>query len=173
MWVFFISAFSVRILVYRKGGFSAVFRFCSLAVQGANNKFKKVTNVKKFIFILSIFALCAFAAADGAVLKSGKKVTAASNFSSGDFYESETAAVLSSGGGYIAEFDKNFDIDDFAKTLNAKKVAEFKNGSYVEFYYYTAEIPKFVIVGGKKVNLHFVKEDFRTVAGAPFIYSGY
>lgn len=128
--------------------------------------------MKKFIFILSIFALCAFAAADGAVLKSGKKVTAASNFSSGDFYENETAA-LTSGGGYIAEFDKNFDIDNFAKTLNAKKVAEFKNGSYAEFYYYTAEIPKFVIVGGKKVNLHFVKEDFRTVAGAPFIYSGY
>ena len=132
----------------------------------------KGADMKKFIFILSIFALCLFAAADGAVLKSGKKLTAASNYSSGDFYKNG-AAVFNDGGGYIAEFDSNFDVESFANSLGAKKVAEFKNGSYTEFYYYSNEIPKYVVVGGERVNLHFVKEGYRTVAGAPFIYSGY
>ena len=130
--------------------------------------------MKKFIFILSVFALVLFAAADGAVLNGGDKVTVANNYSSGGFYSSsDIAPCFLSGGGYIAEFDKNFDIGGFAETLNAKKVAEVKNGNYTEFYYYSDEIPRSVSVSGKKVNLHFVKEDSRTVAGTPFIYSGY
>ena len=131
--------------------------------------------MKKFLWLLTILALVMFAAADGAVLKSGKSVAVANNYSSGGFYAADggIAPSLISGGGYVAEFNKSFDIESFAKSLGAKKVAEFKNGTNTEFYYFSDEIAGCVVVGGKKVNLHFVKEETRVVAGAPFIYSGY
>ncbi len=131
--------------------------------------------MKKFLWLLTILAFVTFAAADGAVFKRGKNVAVADNYSSGGFYSAtdKFAPSLTSGGGYVAEFDKSFDIEGLAKSLNAKKVAEFKNGTNTEFYYYSDEIAGCVIVGGKKVNLHCVKEESRVVAGAPFIYAGY
>ncbi len=131
--------------------------------------------MKKFLWLLTILALVMFAAADGAVFKSGKSVAVADNYSSGGFYSASGgfASGLISGGGYVAEFDKSFDIESFAKSLGAKKVAEFKNGTNTEIYYYSDEIAGCVIVGGKRVNLHCVKEETRVVAGAPFIYAGY
>lgn len=131
--------------------------------------------MKKFLWLLTILAFVMFAAADGAVFKRGKNVAVADDYSSGGFYSAtdKFAPSLTSGGGYVAEFDKSFDIERLAKSLNAKKVAEFKNGTNTEFYYYSDEIAGCVIVGGKKVNLHCVKEESRVVAGAPFIYAGY
>lgn len=116
-----------------------------------------------------------FSTIDGAVFKTGKNVRTADNYSSGEFTSAriQIPPNLTSGGGYVAEFNKNFDFEGFAKSLNAKKVAEFKNGDNDEFYYYSDEVAGFVVVSGRKINLHFVREKGRIVAGVPFIYTGY
>ena len=67
----------------------------------------------------------------------------------------------------------NFDLQENLKKYSAKLVITEKLNGIINYYAYTPYIKYCVMVGGKKVNLHFSVEEDIVNFGSPIIFGGY
>lgn len=90
-------------------------------------------------------------------------------------------AVSDAGGLYLKKYVKGeaayiadeAELDKMLADLRAKKVFSERGSDFSNVYYYSPKIRGYLVLGGKKVNLHVSETRAGIKAGAPLIFGGY
>ncbi len=76
--------------------------------------------------------------------------------------------------GESCEIDaKNFNLSEILCDLQANLVFTDELDDITCYYAYTDKIKNFIVIEGKKVNLHFAVKNDRVKLGSPIIFGGY
>lgn len=129
---------------------------------------------KNLAVILSFFILI-YACAINSNLFINEEVVVSINYSSGSFYNTKSLSVADvfSSSGQSKTFSSDFNYLTLIKNADAKLIKSSGSGNVKNYYYYTSNLAKYVVIENKKVNLHVAVSEDKTVIGYPFIYYGY
>lgn len=129
---------------------------------------------KNLAVILSFYILI-YACALNSNLFLNEEAVVSTNYSSGSFYKTKSLSVADvfSSSGQCKTFSRNYNYLALIKNANAKLIKSSGGGNEKNYYFYTSNLAKYVIVENNKVNLHVAVCKDKIVIGYPFIYYGY
>ena len=121
---------------------------------------------KNLAVILSFYILI-YACALNSNLFLNEEAVVSTNYSSGSFYKTKSLSIADvfSSSGQCKTFSSNYNYLALIKSSGG--------GNEKNYYFYTSNLAKYVIVENNKVNLHVAVCKDKIVIGYPFIYYGY